>query len=233
MLGRRVVVFTWATHEKRYLTEDWDRSPHSILWSKDGKTLYLTTEEQGRIKLFQLPLSKNSFQKHPHPIISQHSLFAVYPSGQTHLLLSQSSLTTPSLLQLYNSQTHSLHPLLTTWSSNPPLTQKSVLDFWFYGSHAKQVHGFLHLPENFDRKKKYPLAFLIHGGPQGAWEDGWSTRWNPAVFANAGEGWIVAAINPTGSTGYGQEFTDAIQGNWGTTPCKYSLFFVGVLTWRF
>lgn len=83
------------------------------------------------------------------------------------------------------------------------------------------------------------MAFLIHGGPQGAWEDGWSTRWNPAVFANAarnltksddedadpeeGEGWVVAAINPTGSTGYGQNFTDAIQGNWGTIPCMYPL----------
>jgi hypothetical protein len=80
------------------------------------------------------------------------------------------------------------------------------------------------------------MAFLIHGGPQGAWEDGWSTRWNPAVFANvnAGEkggdsvkeerdgmGWVVVAINPTGSTGYGQNFTDAIQGNWGTIPCNH------------
>ena len=76
------------------------------------------------------------------------------------------------------------------------------------------------------------MAFLIHGGPQGAWEDGWSTRWNPAVFANAArgneddegdDGWVVVAINPTGSTGYGQNFTDAIQGNWGTIPCTYPL----------
>jgi dipeptidyl aminopeptidase/acylaminoacyl peptidase len=94
----------------------------------------------------------------------------------------------------------------------------------------------MYLPENFDRKRKYSMAFLIHGGPQGAWEDGWSTRWNPAVFANAnlgeeqddnggenkdGMGWVVVAINPTGSTGYGQNFTDTIQGNWGTIPCTY------------
>ena len=218
------MVFTWATHEKRYMTEDWDRSPHSILWSQDGKTLYLTTEDEGRIKLFQLPLSKDSFQKHPHPIITQHSLSAVHCAGP-NLLLSQTSLTSPSIIQLYSPGTKSLRPLLTTWSgTTAPLTEKSVLDFWFYGANAKQVHGFLHLPESFDRKKRYPLAFLIHGGPQGAWEDSWSTRWNPAVFANAGAegeegGWVVAAINPTGSTGYGQEFTDAIQGNWGTTPC--------------
>lgn len=56
-------------------------------------------------------------------------------------------------------------------------------------------------------------AFLIHGGPQSAWDDSWSTRWNPALFA--AQGYFVIAINPTGSTGYGQEFTDAIQGDWG------------------
>ena len=219
-----MAVFTWVTHEKQYMTEDWDRSPQSILWSKDGKTLYLTTEEQGRIKLFELPLNKEAFQKHPHPIVTQHSLSAVHWAGND-LLLSQSSLTSPSIVQLYSTKDKSLHPLFGTWSSNPPLTNKSVIDFWFYGANTKQVHGFLHLPESFDRRKSYPLAFLIHGGPQGAWEDSWSTRWNPAVFANAeGEGWVVAAINPTGSTGYGQEFTDAIQGNWGTTPCTDPLF---------
>ena len=216
-----MVIFTLGTHERRYLTEDWDRSPQSILWSKNGKTLYLTTEEQGRIKLFELPLSNDSFPKIPRPIVSEHSLSAVFWAGND-LLLSQSSLTSPSIRQLYCTKNKSLIPLYNTWSSGNPLSPKSVLDFWFYGANAKQVHGFLHLPESFDRKKKYPLAFLIHGGPQGAWEDSWSTRWNPAVFANAGsKGWVVAAINPTGSTGYGQEFTDAIQGNWGTWPCTF------------
>lgn len=71
-------------------------------------------------------------------------------------------------------------------------------------------------PSTFDPSKKYPLAYLIHGGPQGAWNDQWSTRWNPAVFAE--QGYVVITPNPTGSTGYGQAFTDAIKESWGGRP---------------
>jgi dipeptidyl aminopeptidase/acylaminoacyl peptidase len=171
-------------------------------------------EEHGRTRLFHLQFRKGS---KPKAITSDYSVSAAFWAGKD-LLLSQSSLTLPSVVQLYDTKSNSLHQLFAAWSSNP-LSGKSVEEFWFEGHEKQPVHGFLHLPESFDRKKKYPLAFLIHGGPQGSWLDSWSTRWNPAVFANAGDGWIVAAINPTGSTGYGQEFTDAIQGNWGTRPC--------------
>ena len=71
-------------------------------------------------------------------------------------------------------------------------------------------------PSHFDKTKKYPLAMLIHGGPQSAWTDDWSTRWNPAIFAE--QGYVVVSPNPTGSTGYGQDHVDAITNNWGGTP---------------
>jgi len=71
-------------------------------------------------------------------------------------------------------------------------------------------------PSNFEEGKKYPLALLIHGGPQGAWGDSWSTRWNPAVYAE--QGYVVITPNITGSTGYGQAFTDAIRKDWGGAP---------------
>jgi dipeptidyl aminopeptidase/acylaminoacyl peptidase len=216
MVGRRVVVFKRETHEYLYLTEEWDRSPSSILWAQDGKSLFLTVEDCGRNKLYQLKLEKG---KYPQEKVSENSITGVFWAGKDDLLLSQSSLTDPTIIKFYDTSKSSVHQIFTTWLSNP-LSRKSVQEFWFKGYNDHPVHGFLHLPEEFDRKKKYPLAFLIHGGPQGAWEDGWSTRWNPAVFANAGDGWIVAAINPTGSTGYGQNFTDAIQGNWGTIPCN-------------
>ncbi|HKR60012.1 MAG TPA: S9 family peptidase, partial [Pyrinomonadaceae bacterium] len=76
-----------------------------------------------------------------------------------------------------------------------------------------KVHGFVVKPVNFDANKKYPLVVLIHGGPQGAWNDSWSYRWNPQVFAN--NGYIVFAPNPRGSTGYGQKFVNEISGDWG------------------
>lgn len=86
-------------------------------------------------------------------------------------------------------------------------------EFWFEGS-TRQVMGWVINPGI----KKAPLAFLIHGGPQGAWTDSWSTRWNPGLIAL--QGYFVVAINPTGSTGYGQDFTDDIQYNWGGKPYK-------------
>ena len=88
--------------------------------------------------------------------------------------------------------------------------------FWFAGAHGDKVQGFLVKPPNFDATKKYPVKFLIHGGPQGAWGDDWCYRWNPELFA--ANGYVVIMINFHGSTGYGQKFIDAINGDWGGAP---------------
>ncbi|MFZ0285658.1 MAG: S9 family peptidase, partial [Terriglobales bacterium] len=88
--------------------------------------------------------------------------------------------------------------------------------FWFPGAYGDKVQGFLVKPPNFDPTKKYPVKFLIHGGPEGAWGDDWSYRWNPELFA--ANGYVVIMINFHGSTGYGQKFTDAINGDWGGAP---------------
>ena len=88
--------------------------------------------------------------------------------------------------------------------------------FWFTGALGDKVQGFLVKPPNFDSNKKYPVKFLIHGGPQGAWGDDWSYRWNPQLFA--ANGYVVVMINFHGSTGYGQKFIDAINGDWGGAP---------------
>jgi dipeptidyl aminopeptidase/acylaminoacyl peptidase len=85
--------------------------------------------------------------------------------------------------------------------------------FWFKGAEDAQVRGFMVKPPNFDPSKKYPVKFLIHGGPQGAWGDAWSYRWNPELMAASG--YVVVMVNPRGSTGYGQAFIDGINGDWG------------------
>jgi dipeptidyl aminopeptidase/acylaminoacyl peptidase len=94
--------------------------------------------------------------------------------------------------------------------------------FWFIGAHNDKVEGFLVKPPNFDASKKYPVKFLIHGGPEGAWGDDWSYRWNPELFASptssTPSGYVVIMINFHGSTGYGQKFIDAINGDWGGAP---------------
>jgi dipeptidyl aminopeptidase/acylaminoacyl peptidase len=96
------------------------------------------------------------------------------------------------------------------------IQMQPVEPFWFTGADKKQVEGFLLKPPNFNPAIQYPVKFLLHGGPQGAWGDDWSFRWNPNLFAASG--YVVVMINFHGSTGYGQAFTDAINGNWGGAP---------------
>ena len=88
--------------------------------------------------------------------------------------------------------------------------------FWFEAADKTKVQGFLIRPPDFDPAKKYPLKFLIHGGPEGNWGDSWSYRWNAELFA--ANGYVVVMINFRGSTGYGQNFVDAINGDWGGKP---------------
>jgi dipeptidyl aminopeptidase/acylaminoacyl peptidase len=88
--------------------------------------------------------------------------------------------------------------------------------YWFTGGLKEKVQGFVVKPPNFDPSKKYPVKYLIHGGPEGAWGDDWSYRWNPELFA--ANGYVVVMVNFHGSTGYGQKFIDAINGNWGGAP---------------
>src|SRR5438270_1334124 len=85
--------------------------------------------------------------------------------------------------------------------------------FRFLGAGGTPVEGFIIRPPNFDETRKYPLKFLIHGGPQGAWGDAWSYRWNPELMAASG--YVVVMVNPRGSTGYGQAFVDGVNGDWG------------------
>ena len=84
------------------------------------------------------------------------------------------------------------------------------------GALGKKIHGFIVKPADFDPNKKYPLIVIIHGGPQSALNDNWGYRWNPQVFAN--DGYVVFQPNPRGSTGYGQQFTNEISGDWGGKP---------------
>jgi dipeptidyl aminopeptidase/acylaminoacyl peptidase len=85
--------------------------------------------------------------------------------------------------------------------------------FWFEGAEGTKVEGFIVKPPNFDPAKKYPVKFLMHGGPQTAWGDSWSYRWNWELLA--ADGYVVIGINRRGSTGYGQKFVDEVSGDWG------------------
>jgi dipeptidyl aminopeptidase/acylaminoacyl peptidase len=107
---------------------------------------------------------------------------------------------------------------LTTLNANllAELDLPRMESFWFTGAEGAKVQGFIIRPPNFDPSREYPLKFLIHGGPQGAWGDAWSYRWNAQLLA--ANGYVVVMVNPRGSTGYGQAFIDGVNGDWGGKP---------------
>jgi dipeptidyl aminopeptidase/acylaminoacyl peptidase len=231
---------SWVVHV--FASEDgkgWDRSPSSITFSPDGKsTLYFVAEEHGRGCLFASEFIKGPGLSEPKMIIKGGAISNVQPLKNGDLFISSTSLIDSSLYSLLpiatqgDGQIYSLPDDTTTANSTTTtkyissqtkngamfgLTRQQIDEVhWPGASEDTSIHAWVIKPSNFSPTEKYPLAYLIHGGPQGAWEDSWSTRWNPAVFAE--QGYIVIAPNPTGSTGYGQAFTDAIQGQWGGLP---------------
>jgi len=118
------------------------------------------------------------------------------------------------------SRGHDTNPIAVTHMNDALLSQidmQPLESFTFKGANNEDVQGFMVKPPGFDPNKKYPLKFLIHGGPQGAWGNEWTYRWNAELFAATGN-YVVVMINFHGSTGYGQKFTDSISGDWGGKP---------------
>lgn len=200
----------------------WNRSPTALTWSQDGKSLYLQAADEGKGLLFHLNLPTSSIDivELPRPLTNSGYISDVRPLSENSSLLfvSGSNLVDNSYYTIIDPSKPFEAKQISSNSKDGAsfgLSKNQVSDIWYQSGNYK-VHAWVVKPSNFTEGKKYPLAFLIHGGPQGAWEDQWSTRWNPAVFAE--QGYVVILPNPTGSTGYGQAFTDAIENQWGGRP---------------
>jgi dipeptidyl aminopeptidase/acylaminoacyl peptidase len=201
----------------------WDRSPGSLTFSADGRRLLVVAEEESYAKLFKVDLDQPQ-KCIPAALTSRGSVSDVQPLADGRTFISGSSLIDNSWFAIVaegsaaeasDVWTHSL----SGHGSKFGLKSIQVSSIWTPTSNPKvnkEVQSLVMRPSNYQQGKKYPVAYLIHGGPQGSWTDAWSTRWNPAVFAE--QGYIVVAPNPTGSTGYGQKFTDAISKNYGQDP---------------
>ncbi|ORY98006.1 Alpha/Beta hydrolase protein [Syncephalastrum racemosum] len=203
--------------ERVTIAEDWDRSPSSLAFSPDESVLYVTAEEHGRNKLFAIDLHKPSLST-ILTLTETKAVSSVSVLPSNTLLFTASSMQSPNVIYTLDStgKRRQIGPSADLAERLGEIQFSTPEEFLFEGALGDSVHGWLIKPADFDPSKKYPLAFLIHGGPQGAWSDSWSTRWNPQVFAGAG--FVVVAINPHGSTGYGQKFTDSIKHNWGSHP---------------
>jgi dipeptidyl aminopeptidase/acylaminoacyl peptidase len=233
----RLMLYDRKTAERRNLTEDFDRWVATFTWSPDSMRIYFSSEDEGTSPVYSVRLAEP-----PVTVMALVDFFnddlAITPNGNT-LLFTRMSIHAPNDIFKADATAKGcisdgepgVAPACTvqkgerlTRVNEDVLSQVSMQPleaFWFESSgpesrYGKMVEGFLVKPPNFDASKKYPVKFLIHGGPQGAWGDDWSYRWNPELFA--ANGYVVIMINFHGSTGYGQKFIDAINGDWGGAP---------------
>jgi dipeptidyl aminopeptidase/acylaminoacyl peptidase len=210
----RLVIYDRKAGQMQNLTENLDRWVENIAWSPDSKSIYFTSEDKGEIPIYRIEIDKpNRTQEITR---GANDDLQVTQDGKT-LVFSRMSAMAPNevyKLTIGEKEAHQLSHLndavLSKVQMNP------VESFWFTGAEGAKVQGFLLKPPQYDPMKRFPVKFLIHGGPQGAWGDEWSYRWNSQLFA--ADGYVVVMINPRGSTGYGQKFIDEINGDWGGRP---------------
>jgi dipeptidyl aminopeptidase/acylaminoacyl peptidase len=189
-----------------------DRSVESFVWGADGTTIYFTADDQALDPVFRLRVADGHVERLVPRGGGVHSSLSLSRDGRL-LACVKATMTSPPEVYAYplpdgkpvnlsraNQQLLGELDLPRPESVTIPV-RDGTMQMWVLK------------PPGFDEGKKWPLAFLVHGGPQGAWEDGWSFRWNPSLWA--AQGYVVALPNPRGSTGFGQPFVDQISGDWG------------------
>jgi dipeptidyl aminopeptidase/acylaminoacyl peptidase len=208
-----IVLHDVATGNKRHIAEAWDRSPGSVQWSADGKALIADAEDIGQHRLFSIDVASGKVT----PLTDKGSVGA-FDLRRDTLAYTQASLASGA--QLFALKLGGKPRQLTSQNSERLADVRfgQYEQFSFTGANGDTVYGHVMKPWNAEPGKKYPVAFLVHGGPQGSFGNGWSYRWNPQVYAGAG--YATVFIDFHGSTGYGQKFTDAISGDWGGKPLE-------------
>jgi len=190
-------------------TPEWTLSVTSYAWCPDSRCVYAVVDERGYENLYriEIPSFRRSLAVGPDGVNTNVS---VAPDGHRTVYLHQTA----------------THPA-EVWFAGRPLSHHAdagvaalelhpLEAFGFVGALGDSVFGWVLKPPGFDPARRYPVVYLLHGGPQGAWHDEWHARWNYQMFAS--RGYVVAAVNFHGSTGYGQRFTDAISRHWGDYP---------------
>jgi dipeptidyl aminopeptidase/acylaminoacyl peptidase len=220
----RLMLYDRKTGEKKNLTEDFDRWVGSFVWSPTADSIFFAAEQSGESPVFMSKFDDNEGK--PSLIIHGYNDDLAIVKSNSSLFFTRMSIAGPSEIFREELATdYALEPTRVTDINRQvfsAVTTTPVTSFRFSGAHGDKVEGLLVKPPNFDPGKKYPVKFLIHGGPQGAWGDDWSYRWNAELFASptrsTSSGYVVIMINFHGSTGYGQKFIDAINGDWGGAP---------------
>jgi len=226
----RLMVYDRKTKKaKDLLPLTLDNWVEEFAWASDSKSLLFTEGKKGETPIFIANLSgvyhefayKGSFGG-LHAVDGGKALLATeaqvqQPPEVIRIEYTWYSKAVPGYDIVTNDLSAKIFPI--THLNDRLLLQldlPAMESFWFTATDRTDVKGFLIKPPAFDPAKKYPVKFLIHGGPQGAWGDSWSYRWNPELFA--ANGYVVVMIDPRGSTGFGQTFVDGVNGDWGGKP---------------
>jgi len=203
-----------ATGKTREIAPKWDRSAGEIVLSGDGTLIYTSADDMGEHRLFGVDIATGTAE-----VVADGGSIGSPVIAGTTLAYTKNSLKSGD--QIIVAAFDGANPREITPSAGEMLPDVAFGDyeqFQFKGWNNETVHGYVVKPYNYQEGKSYPVAFLIHGGPQGSFGNGWSYRWNPQTYA--GQGYAVVMIDFHGSTGYGQAFTDAISQHWGDRPLE-------------
>jgi dipeptidyl aminopeptidase/acylaminoacyl peptidase len=210
----------------QYLPPKFDRWIDEFAWSANSQYIHFVSGEKGKSVLHSVSVTDADLHSFDN-VSGEWSAIHLLPSGdhgKQRIVGTLMHVTAPSEIAVIDldqaaDSSKEYFPALLTHLNDALLAEldlPKMEDFWFTAKDGTKLQGFMIPPPAFDASKKYPVKFLIHGGPQGAWGDAWSYRWNPELFA--ANGYVVVMVNPRGSTGYGQAVVDGVNGDWGGKP---------------
>jgi dipeptidyl aminopeptidase/acylaminoacyl peptidase len=210
----RLMSYNRASGVSTEIAKKFDLQIEEVVLSADGNYAYFIAGERGRMPIYRVPLGGAEPQKMV-PNVSAAGL-QITPDGKT-LVYAHSTMAMPTeIFRTDIDEGAAAQITNANGSLMTPFGLRKAEEVDWQGAGGTKIHGFIVKPANFDTTRKYPLAVIIHGGPQSAFNDSWGYRWNPQIWAN--NGYVVFLPNPRGSTGYGQRFIDEISGNWGGKP---------------
>ncbi|CAM3367215.1 dipeptidyl-peptidase 5 [Shewanella violacea] len=210
----RIMLRDTVTGQEKEVAPLWDRSASSMIFGKDNRTLYVTAQDVGQVSIFEVNTQFGDVKT----IYTEGSNSIVGVTADK-IIFNNKSLVQPGDLHSINFDGQDLQKL--TDINHEKLAKIKFGEFEqfsFKGWNNEEVHGYWIKPSNFKVGTQYPIAFLVHGGPQGSFGNTFSSRWNAQLWAGAGYG--VVMIDFHGSTGYGQAFTDSISKDWGGKPLE-------------
>lgn len=210
----RIMLRSWPDGAERVLTQTWDRSPSTIVWSADGKTIYTVADNIGQTSLFAINVASGQVST----VVQEGTVSSPGVAGQ-RIVYGLDNLHSPVELFSVNPDGSDVRQITRINADKVAAARMGAFEqFSFKGWNNETVYAYVVKPVDFDPTKKYPVAFLIHGGPQGSFGNHFHYRWNPQAYAGAG--YAVVMVDFHGSTGYGQAFTDSIRGDWGGKPLE-------------